>query len=54
MGGKLDEKWLGPFTIVGILGPVLYRLQAVDTTDIIPRVNGVLLKPYNVNCMQLI
>ena len=45
-GGKLDEKWLGPFTIVGMLGRGLYRLQAVDTTDIIPRVNGVHLKPY--------
>ena len=53
-GGKLDEKWLGPFTIVGTLWRGLYRLQAVDTTDIIPRVNGVHLRPYNVNCMQLI
>ena len=53
-GGKLDEKWLGPFTIVGILGQGLYHLQAVDATDIIPRVNGVHLKPYNINCMQLI
>ena len=24
-GGKLDEKWLGPFTIVGMLGRGLYR-----------------------------
>ena len=53
-GGKLDEKWLGPFTIVVILGQGLYHLQAVDATDIIPRVNGVHLKPYNINCMQLI
>ena len=47
-GGKMDEKWLGPFTIVGILGKGLYHLQAVDTTDITPCVTGVHLKPYKV------
>ena len=38
-GGKLDTKWLGPFTIVGSLGRGLYRLQKIDSNEIIPRVN---------------
>lgn len=52
-GGKLDEKWLGPFTIIGVLGRGLYRLQAVNSTEIIPRVNGVHLKPYNVTAYTI-
>ena len=55
-GGKLDAKWLGPFTIVGSLGRGLYRLQMIGTNKVIPRVNGVHLKPYNVrfqlNCLD--
>lgn len=47
-GGKLDTKWLGPFKILGSLGRGLYRLQGVQTGKVIPRVNGVHLKPYNV------
>lgn len=47
-GGKLDAKWLGPFTIVGSLGRGLYRLKKTGTEEVIPRVNGVHLKSYNV------
>ncbi len=47
-GGKLDTKWLGPFIIVGSLGRGLYRLQKIDSNEIIPRVNVVHMKPYNV------
>ncbi len=47
-GGKLDMKWLGPFKIVGSLGRGLYRLQKIDSNEIIPRVNAVHMKPYNV------
>ncbi len=46
--GKLDNKWLGPYTITGILGRGLFRLQGVHDADIIPRVNGYHLKIYHV------
>ena len=46
-GGKLDHKWLGPYTITGHLGKGLYRLQAVDNPHfVVARVNGAHLKPY--------
>ena len=47
-GGKLDAKWLGPFRVMSSLGRGLYRLKAVDSEEVIPRVNGVHLKHYNV------
>ncbi len=40
--------WLGSFTIVGSLGHGLYRLQKIDSNEIIPGVNAVHMKPYNV------
>ena len=47
-GGKLDFKWVGPFTVVADLGRGLYRLQQVyDPTKLVSRVNGVHLKEYN-------
>ncbi len=46
--GKLDNKWLGPYTITGILGRGLFRLQGVHDADIIPRVNGYHLNIYHV------
>ncbi len=33
----LDTKWFGPFTIVGSLGRTLYRLQKIDSNEIIPQ-----------------
>lgn len=53
-GGKLDEKWLGPFKIDASLGRGLFRLKGIDTEEIIPRVNGVHLKPYNVQYYKLL
>ena len=47
-GGILDNKWLGPHTITGILGRGLFSLQGVHDADIIPRVNGYHLKIYHV------
>ena len=48
-GGKMDEKWVGPYRIVSVLGRGLYRLVEVsDPTKIITRVNGVHLKQYMV------
>ena len=34
IGGKLDAKWLGPFTIVDSLGRGLYRLQMIGTNNV--------------------
>ena len=40
-GGKLDPKWVGPYTIVGNLGSGLYHLQEVtNPSNFISRVNG--------------
>ena len=48
-GGKLDEKWVGPYRIIRVLGRGLYRLEEVsDATWIINRINGVHLKQYKV------
>ena len=30
LGGKLDSKWIGPYSIVANLGKGLFRLQKVD------------------------
>ena len=47
-GGKLDSKYVGPYTIVKALGKGLYRLEDVkDPSHIICRVNGVHLKHFN-------
>ena len=47
LGGKLDSKWIGPYSIVANLGKDLFWLQKVDdSTQIVARVNGVHLKPY--------
>ena len=46
-GGKLDEKWVGPYRIIRAHGRGLYRLENVaDPTKVIARVNGVHLKQY--------
>ena len=48
-GGKLDPKWVGPYTIVGNLGRGLYHLQEVSNpTKFLSRVNGIHLKQYKV------
>ena len=47
-GGKLDVKWLGPYTITKNLGKGLYSLQLVsDSNSTVGRINGAHLKPYN-------
>ena len=44
---KLDEKYLGPFTITKVLGKGTYSLQLVaDPSKRVERVNGAHLKPY--------
>ena len=46
-GGKMDYRWLGPYTIVKALGKGLYTLEAGDeSSKIIDRVHGTRLKPY--------
>ncbi len=46
-GGKMDPKWLGPYTIARDLRKGLYSLKAVDSADVVvSRVNGAHLKPY--------
>ena len=46
--GKLDSKWVGPYKITKALGKGLYRLEDVnDPNNVICRVNGVHLNPYN-------
>ena len=46
-GGKMDYKWLGPYTIVKSLGKGLYALKATDgSVGVIDRVHGTRLKPY--------
>jgi len=48
-GGKLDFKWLGPYTITATLGKGFYSLQSItNSTDIIKRVSGKHLKIYKV------
>ena len=40
-GGKMDYKWLGPYTIVKSLGKGLYALKAADdSVGVINRVHG--------------
>ena len=44
-GGKLDPKWLGPYTIIQQLGKGFYSLQSLATpTSFVKRVNGSKLK----------
>ncbi len=42
-GGKLDPKWLGPYTIVDDLGRGFYSLSDGEKI-VVPRVNGSHLK----------
>ena len=46
-GGKLDYKYVGPFTITKCLGKGLYSLQSIENPDVVIKsVNGVHIKPY--------
>ena len=45
-GGKIDHKWLGPYSITRVLGKGLYALEDVKTNQLVERVNGYHLKPY--------
>ena len=47
LGGKLESRWLGPYTVVADLGKGLFQLKKVDDpTQTVSRVHGVHLKPY--------
>ena len=46
-GGKLDPKWVGPYTIIGDLGKGSYRLELVEDPEFIERANGSHLKIYS-------
>ena len=47
LGGKLDFKWLGPYTIEANLGKGLFKLRSItNPQEIVSRVNGVHIKPY--------
>lgn len=40
-GGKLDAKWVGPYSITSVLGKGFYSLKSVENpTEIVSRVNG--------------
>ena len=52
-GGKLDEKWEGPFQIIANLGKGMYRLEEVRNKKILQRVCGMHMKPYRVGDQQL-
>lgn len=47
-GGKMDPKWLGPYTITQELGKGFYKLESCNNPDdVILRVNGAHLKIYH-------
>ena len=47
LGGKLDFKWLDPYTIEANLGKGLFKLRSIaNPQEIVPRVNGVHIKTY--------
>ena len=47
-GGKLDIKWVGPYTILKVLGKGFYLLQLVENPLLtVKRVCGTHLKSYN-------
>ena len=46
-GGKLDYKYVGPFTITKCLGKGLYSLQSIENPEVVIKsVKGVHIKPY--------
>ena len=48
-GGKLDNKWIGPYIITGALGRGLYSLQDMKNPGkVLSRVHGTHLKKYSV------
>ena len=45
-GGKMDHRWMGPFTITKCLGKGLYALKSCSSDKALNRVHGIHLKPY--------
>ena len=45
-GGKMDHRWMGPFTITKNLGKGLYALKSCTYDKALDRVHGIHLKPY--------
>ena len=45
--GKFDNLWLGPFTIVNILGNNTFVLQNLDGNEVPVPVNGRFLKHFH-------
>ena len=46
-GGKLDHRYVGPYKILKILPKVTYLLQLIANSEMVVRVTGFHLKPYN-------
>ena len=46
-GGKLDHRYVGPYKILKILTKGAYLLQLVANSEVVVRVTGSHLKPYN-------
>ena len=47
LGGKLEFKLLGPYTIEANLRKGLFKITGItNPQEIVPRVNGVHIKPY--------
>ena len=46
-GGKLDDRYVGPYKILKILPKGAYLLQLVANSEVVVRVTGSHLKPYN-------
>ena len=46
-GGKLDHRYVGPYKILKILPKGTYLLQLVANSEVVVRVTGSHLKPYN-------
>ena len=46
-GGKMDNKWIGPYRIVKSMGKGLYQIESADQFNVkIQRVHGIHLKPF--------
>lgn len=50
MGGKLDAKWMGPYTVLEKISKGRYRLQSQTGCTLAKLYNGALLKEYRTSC----
>ncbi len=49
-GGKLDDRWLGPYQVSKDLGKGFYSLTNEEKVTVVERVNGAHLKIYDNSC----